>query len=86
MSKTVHHTNKSAAAVHDTLTYEEQIIARNLRWIKARATNELICGDKALVKRVVRTLKNGQDHNFKLVGREHGIPHHTVMFIWREHL
>ena len=86
MRRHAHHTEDSAREVYNRVKYEEAIVARSLRWIKARATNERICKDKALLSRAVRALKTGNDHNFKDLAKELGIPHHTLIFIWRNHL
>ncbi len=85
MAKRLTHTREGAMAALGAISYEEAIVARSLNWVKAKATNERICQDQALVKRVVRALKRPGDHNFKQLAREHNIPHHTIMYIWREY-
>ena len=86
MRRHARHTKDGAREVYNRVAYEEAIVARSLRWIKARATNERICNDKALLQRAVRALKTGHDHNVKDLAKELGIPHHTLIFIWRTHL
>ena len=85
MPNTKRYTRETAMAVLSHISYEEGIVQRNLNQVKAQATNERICQDQALVKRVVRALKRPGDHNFKTLAKEHNIPHHTIMYIWREY-
>lgn len=86
MRRHAQHTEDSAREVYTAVKREEANVARHLRWVKAQAVNERVCKDTALVQRVVRSLRTPGDHNFKQLAMEHGIPHHTIMHIWRTHL
>lgn len=81
MTRKPRHTNESAVEEHAHIDYESRIMERHLAVIERRALNDAICEDKRRVARILKDLET--DISKKLIARKHGIPHHTVMYIWR---
>jgi hypothetical protein len=77
------HTEDSAHNEYAHVGYEARIIERHLSIIETKAKNQAICQDKRLVARIRKDLE--RDISKKYIARNHGIPHHTVMYIWRDH-
>ena len=82
MTRKQRHTTESAATEYAHIDYESRIVERTLAIIDRKKKCEHICTNVKLVRKVLAALKD-PNHNKKHIARDCGIPHHVVMYIWR---
>jgi len=83
MTRKPRHTDESAVTEYAHVDYETRIVERTLAILDRKKKNEYICSNVKLVRKVSLALQK-PNFNMKQIARDHKIPHHTVVYIWRK--